>query len=226
MTGSPVGIHLKPGAVPFAVHTPRPIPFALKDQVKEELDFLVKQGIITPAGSPFPPTTHTPKAYQVPPYGITLNKDKFTVAAPKVNFCDNVLSSDGIVADPVKVSIICDFPTPSNVTDLRSFMGLVNQLADFTPDIADTAQHLNPLISPKRSFIWTPDHEQPFKKVKTALTSPLVLAPFNPALPAVLRTDTSCLYGLGYALLQENSRSQTRLVQCGSRFLTDTETLP
>ncbi|XP_064103421.1 uncharacterized protein LOC135213372 [Macrobrachium nipponense] len=157
-------------------------------------------------------------------YGFTLNKEKFTVAAHKVNFCGYVLSSDGIAADPDKVSAIRDFPTPSNVTDVRSFMGLVNQLADFTPDIAAAAQPLRPLMSPKRSFVWTPDHERAFKKVKTALTSPPVLAPFNPASPVVLRTDASRLYGLGYALLQDNGRGQMRLIQCGSRFLTDTET--
>ncbi|XP_064120305.1 uncharacterized protein LOC135224910 [Macrobrachium nipponense] len=50
MAGPPMRIHLKPGATPFAVHTPRPIPFALRDQVKEELDSLVQQGVIRPAG--------------------------------------------------------------------------------------------------------------------------------------------------------------------------------
>ncbi|XP_064122521.1 uncharacterized protein LOC135226741 [Macrobrachium nipponense] len=155
-------------------------------------------------------------------YGITLNKEKFTVAAPKVNFCNYVLSSDGIAADPDKVSAIRDFPTPSNVTDVRSFMGLVNQLADFTPDIAAAAQPLRPLMSPKRSFVWTLDHDRAFKKVKTALTSPPVLAPFILASPLwFYKTDASRLYGLGYALLQDNGRGQMRLVQCGSRFLTD-----
>ncbi|XP_064116655.1 uncharacterized protein K02A2.6-like [Macrobrachium nipponense] len=354
MAGPPMRIHLKPGATPFAVHTPRPIPFALRDQVKEELDSLVQQGIIRPAGdepsewchpmvlvpkdkgvritvdnthlnsqvarpthpSPTPhdavrnisPTakyfttadalhgywqmelaeedrhlttfitpygrfqhcrgpmgfsatsdanclrgdmalqgvpncvkvvddillsdedlpSHLQHVHQMltrcRQYGITLNKEKFTVAAPKVNFCGYVLSSDGIAADPDKVSAIRDFPTPSNVTDVRLFMGLVNQLADFTPDIAAAAQPLRPLMSPKRSFVWTPDHERAFKKVKTALTSPPVLAPFNPASPVVLQTDASRLYGLGYALLQDNGRGQMHLVQCGSRFLTDTET--
>ncbi|XP_066951847.1 uncharacterized protein [Macrobrachium rosenbergii] len=80
-------------------------------------------------------------------YGITRNKEKFATAAPKVNFCGYVLSSHSITADP-KVSAICDFPTPSNVTDLRSFVGLVNQLADFTLDITATAQPLRPLMSP------------------------------------------------------------------------------
>ncbi|ROT72286.1 Transposon Ty3-G Gag-Pol polyprotein [Penaeus vannamei] len=50
MSGPPMRIHLQPGATPFAIHTPRPIPFAYRDQVKEELDSLVQQGIISPVG--------------------------------------------------------------------------------------------------------------------------------------------------------------------------------
>lgn len=43
-------IHLKPVATLYAVHIPTCIPFAFREQVKEELDSLVQQGIITPAG--------------------------------------------------------------------------------------------------------------------------------------------------------------------------------
>ncbi|XP_068227911.1 uncharacterized protein [Palaemon carinicauda] len=50
MTGPPMRIHLKDGTLPFAVHTPRQIPFAFRDQVKEELASMVTQGIIKPAG--------------------------------------------------------------------------------------------------------------------------------------------------------------------------------
>ena len=75
-------------------------------------------------------------------HGITLNREKFTVAAPSVNYCGYVVSQDGIAADPDRVAAIKDFPTPANITDLRSFLGLVNQLAEFTPEIAETAQPL------------------------------------------------------------------------------------
>ncbi|XP_069994141.1 uncharacterized protein [Penaeus vannamei] len=75
-------------------------------------------------------------------HGITLNKDKFMVAATNVSFCGYNISPEGIAADPEKVAAIRDYPTPSNITDLRSFMGLVNQLADFSPEIAATAQPL------------------------------------------------------------------------------------
>ena len=353
MVGRPMRIYLKDNATPFAIHTPRPIPYAFQSQVKEELDSMVNQGIIEPAGdepsewchpmvlvakpngvritvdlsklnsqvsrpahpSPTPVTavrTVTPSAkffttadalhgyWQIElakedrhlttfitpfgrfrhcrgpmgfaatgdafclrgdmalqgitncvkvvddillfdedlpthlrrinqmltrcrEYGITLNRDKFVVAAPTVNFCGYSLHADGISADPDKISAISDFPKPTNITDLRSFMGLVNQLAEFTPDIAATAQPLRPLLSPKRSFTWTPDHDTAFERVKSALLSPPVLAPFNPAYPVVLQTDASRLYSIGYALLQDHGQGQMRLVRCGSRFLTDAE---
>ena len=157
-------------------------------------------------------------------HGITLNAEKFVLAAPKVLFCGYELSSEGIAADPEKVRAITDFAKPANLTDLRSFMGLANQLAEFSPDIASAAAPLRPLMSPKRSFVWTADHDEAFLKVKEALSSPPVLASFDPALPTVLQTDASRLYGLGYVLLQDHGAGQFRLIQCGSRFLTDAET--
>ena len=157
-------------------------------------------------------------------HGITLNREKFTVAAPSVSYCGYIISSDGIALDPDRVAALKDFPTPANLTDLRSFLGLVNQLAEFTPEIAETAQPLRPLLSPKRSFVWTPDHTLAFQRVKEALANPPVLAPFDPALPTYLQTDASRLYGVGYALLQDHGAGHLRLVQCGSHFLADAET--
>ena len=59
--------------------------------------------------------------------------------------------------------------------------------------------------------MWTAD--QALQRVKEALSSPLVLASIDPAIPTVLQTFISRLYGGGHF----------RLIQCGSRFLTDTE---
>ena len=173
-------------------------------------------------------STHLHRIHQVltrcHEFGITLNKNKFVVATPQVDFCGFTLSEAGITANQAKVAAIRDFPTPANLTDLRSFMGLVNQLAEFTPDITSAAQHLRPLMSPKRQFLWTPDHEEAFRRVKVALFSPPVFASFNPALPTILQMDASRLNGVGFALLQDHGQGQLHLVQCGSRFLTDAET--
>lgn len=124
-------------------------------------------------------------------------------ACPTVQHCGNGVSGDGISADENKVKAIKEFPTPSNITNLRAFMGMVNQLAGFTPSIAQTAGALRSFLSPRNEFIWFPEHEQSFQQVKEALTSPPILAHFNPTIPTVLQTYASRTQGLGCALLQQ-----------------------
>lgn len=85
-------------------------------------------------------------------HGITLIAGKFVVAAPTASFCGYRLSGDGIAADPEKGPAIADFPTPATLTHLRSFMSLVNQLAEFSPDISAASLPLRPLMSSKRAF--------------------------------------------------------------------------
>ena len=171
--------------------------------------------------------THLERVYEVlmrcRAYGITINANKFVLAAPEVSFCGYGLSYEGITADDEKVKAITKFPKPANITDVRSFLGLVNQLGDFSAHIAETAKALRSLMSPRSAFIWTPDHDAAFENVKKTLSKPPVLAHFDPALKVVLQTDASRLYGVGYALLQEHKDGSLRLIQCGSRFLADVE---
>ena len=156
-------------------------------------------------------------------HGISLNRDKLVFAKTNVKFCGYEVTEFGVKAEPAKVKAISDFPVPCNITDLRSFLGLVNQLAEFSPHIAEAASSLRGLLKKKNAFIWTPDHQESFDKVKAALVSPPVLAYFDYNLPTMLQTDASKLKGLGYALLQQHG-NEWKLVQCQSRFLTDTET--
>lgn len=113
---------------------------------------------------------------------------------------------------------------PTNLIVLCSFMGLVNQLSEFTTDIVTTALPLHPLKNPEQTSTWTVDHDEVFNHVKMVLLQPSVLAHSDPTLPVTLLTDASHLHAIGYTLLQDHSKRCTRLVQCGSRFLTDAET--
>lgn len=65
-------------------------------------------------------------------------------------------------------------------------------------------------------FKWTTDHDAAFAAFKWALSSPPVLAPFEPTAETALQTDASRKNGLGYALLQKQE-GRWRLIQCGSR---------
>ena len=58
-------------------------------------------------------------------HGLNCNKNKSTLCADSIDFVSYKISHGSIEADPKKVSAIADFPVPENITDLRSFIGLV-----------------------------------------------------------------------------------------------------
>ena len=70
---------------------------------------------------------------------------------------------------PDKVTAIKDFPEPTNLTNLRSFMGLANQFADFAPDMKHAMIPLKGLLSKKNAFIWIDEHGAAIKQVKDIL---------------------------------------------------------
>jgi hypothetical protein len=158
-------------------------------------------------------------------HGITLSRKKAQVGST-VKFAGFIINSQGVSPDPDKLAAISKFPPPTNLSELRSFLGLANQLGQFVPDLAHAAQPLRSLLKKNTAFQWLEEQQSAFEKVKQILTSPNspVLAHFDTSLPTVLLTDASRLRGIGFALLQTYSDGSQRLIQCGSRFLTDAET--
>ena len=155
-------------------------------------------------------------------HGITLHPNKFKFAENEVNYVCFEINAEGVNTDPEKLKAIAQFPTPTCLTELRSFMGLINQLGDFTTEVSATADPLRELLKSKNEFGWTKTRTTPFQITKKALVSAPTLAHFDPSKPTALHTDASRRKGLGYALLQQHA-DKWRLIQCGSRFLTDTE---
>ncbi len=60
--------------------------------------------------------------------GMTLNKDKCTFSSTEVKFLGQILSDKGICSDPDKITAIQKIPEPTNVPELRRFLGMVNQI--------------------------------------------------------------------------------------------------
>ena len=77
--------------------------------------------------------------------GIKLSLSKLKVSR-SIKFAGFIICSDGIRPDPSKLAAIRQFPTPTSVTDLRSFLGLANQLGSFLPDLAHATVHILSLI--------------------------------------------------------------------------------
>ena len=139
-----------------------------------------------------------------------------------MSFAGFVLNEEGHRPDPANVTGIKQFPTLTNLTDLRSFIGLVNQMTSFSSDIVAPAEKLRPLLRVKNSFLWNEMLQAAFGEVKSMLSSTPTLAYYDPTLPTSIHSDGSKTNGLGFVLKQKQDGSW-RMVRAGSRFLTDTE---
>ena len=67
---------------------------------------------------------------------LTLNFEKCRFCMDKVKFLGQMLDKQGVHAKPEKVVAIVDMPTPSNVGDVRRFLGVVNQMSKFVRNLA------------------------------------------------------------------------------------------
>ena len=130
---------------------------------------------------------------------VTLSRSKFQIAT-SLNFAGCIVSSEGVRPDPTRISSLAEFPVPHDQTGVRSFLGLCNQLVFFLPDYQHHTVSLRQLTGKGRPFVWLPEHQVEFDKLKTILTSDMIVRHFDSSKEAVLLTDASRLFGLCYAL--------------------------
>ena len=154
---------------------------------------------------------------------IAINVPKIQFAQPSVRFGGFILDGEGYRPDPELVGAIAKFPLPKNVTDLRSFFGLCQQIGNFSDQIATALHPLAPLLKTSYSWEWTSSHDEAFTRARKLLCSPPYLAFYDPSLPTSLHVDASLLNGLGFLLKQQGEDGVWRIVQAGSRFLSAAE---
>ena len=156
-------------------------------------------------------------------FGITISKRKLEIAK-EVKFAGFRVSADGVVPDPSRLDAITAFPRPGNVTALRGFVGLINQLNVFTPEIAMKTNPFRGLLKKGSAFHWLPEHEAAFIDAKRSLARHVRLHHFDRSLRTSLVTDASRLHGLGFMLVQHDPDGVLRhVIQCGSRSLKPAE---
>ena len=123
--------------------------------------------------------------------GVTLNKDKCEFNKTSLTFLGHTIDEKGISPDPQKTETISKMISPKSTTELRRFMGMVNQLGKFSPRIADLSKPMRELLSSKRSWNWGPAQEESFVKVKAELTTHTVLALYDPKAETKISADAS-----------------------------------
>ena len=107
----------------------------------------------------------------------------------------HIVGKEGIKVDPKKITAIQEWPKPTTVTAMRSFVGMTSYYRRFIRDYAKIASPLTDTTkgSPKKREVveWNEIRESAFTTLKETLMTGPVLKPFNPELPSVIETDAS-----------------------------------
>ena len=153
--------------------------------------------------------------------GVTLNPQKCEFRKSQLKFLGHVIDREGVRADPDKTTAITEMKAPTNVSELRRFMGMVNQLGKFSPNLAEMTHPIRQLLSKKSSWLWGPAQEEAFADIKKELSKPTVLHLYDPGAPTKISADASS-YGLGAVLMQKSNFTWCP-VAYASRSMTETE---
>ena len=155
-------------------------------------------------------------------HGIHVKLAKCRFLQPSVIFLGHRIDADGIHPTDEKLKAIVKAPSPKNVQELRSFLGLINYYGKFIPNAATILAPLNELLRKEAKWNWSQRCQQSFQQAKETLISSKVLMHYDPTLPIRMAGDASA-YGIGAVIAHVLPDGSERPVAFASRTLTSSE---
>ena len=131
--------------------------------------------------------------------GLVLKKEKCKWNQDSIAFLGHIINRDGVTPMKAKVEAIQKLRAPTNVTELRTFLGMVNYYHKFIPSSAIVLEPLHKLLRKDVPWSWGAQQSRSFEKIKELLSSTKVLTHFDPRKPIILTVDASP-FGIGAIL--------------------------
>ena len=102
--------------------------------------------------------------------------DKCEFWLKEVIFLGHVISTRGICVDPGKVEVVLKWEKPTNMIEIRSFLGLAGYYRRFIEGFSIIASPLTKLTCKEVRFIWSQECDKSFQELKRRLILAPVLA--------------------------------------------------
>ena len=152
---------------------------------------------------------------------LKLKPSKCHLFKKQVAYLGHIISEEGIKTDPSKIDKVQDWPRPSTVKQVRSFLGLCAYYRRFVKDFGDIAKPLYDLTRKGHKWKWTTECQTAFILLKRHLTTSPILGYVNETDPFILDTDAS-EFGIG-AVLSQVQNGVEKVIAYGSRSLKNAE---
>ena len=118
--------------------------------------------------------------------GLTLSRDKCALAQNSIEFLGFELSDKGIRTSSGKVDAILNIKKPENITQLKSFLGMINYYSKFIKNYADMVGPLYELLRKNKKWGWTKEQNLVFKRTKEHLVLRKILIHYDTEKPCVM----------------------------------------
>lgn len=136
-------------------------------------------------------------------YGLELNAKKCEFMKERIEFLGQIIENGTVSPSPEKVKAVTQFPEPTTIKEVQSFLGLTGYFRKFVSGYSMTAKPLSDLLRKDIMFQFGEVEKEAFNKLKQILSSEPVLQIFDQTLETELHTDAS-QDGLGAILLQRS----------------------
>ena len=135
-----------------------------------------------------------------------------------ISFLGHVVSRDGLSMEPIKVQAIVDWPTLTNISEVKSFLGLAGYYRKFVRHFSHICSPLSQLLHKDTKWHWDHDQQQAFERLKQAVSTAPVLVLPDEHLPFVIRTDASG-FAVGGELLQDQGHGVQPIAYMSKKML-------
>jgi hypothetical protein len=104
-------------------------------------------------------------------YNLKLKPSKCSLFQSKLKYLGHVVSAEGIEVDQDKIKSIKEMKPPSNTSEVRSFVGIVNYYRSFIHNLAEKCAPLFQLIKKDARFVWDSEAQSAFENLKSELAA-------------------------------------------------------
>jgi hypothetical protein len=153
---------------------------------------------------------------------LFLKLEKCQFEKEEIDFLGMIISQDSVKMDPVKLAGIEEWPEPTTVRQVRSFLGFCNFYRRFIGNYSEIAHPLTSLTKKNEPYTWTPERQQSFETLKSAFLKAPILSMPDPSKQYHLEADAS-KRAVGAVLKQYDRAGHLRPVAYLSHTLSPTE---
>lgn len=151
-------------------------------------------------------------------YGLRITPDKCRIATNQLSYLGYDIEEKTTKPKELHLQQIAATPKPASKKEMQAFLGLVNWVRGYVPDLATLCVPLQDLIQKDKKFRWTPEAEEAWPKLKAAIERPRKLTRPHPDWRYILQTDASDV-GMGAVLMQKNPEGGEVIIHYASAGL-------